>query len=256
VLALSNYVVKVTGNTDITGWTVTGLPGDGIALVPDTYIALKASDGRQWVDLTGVVGYNKGLVSNSMATTIGDTYRLSFDIGNWLTSGPLPSTLGVSFNGGGETLFTNPSSVAPPATSPMTWATFTTDWVANSSSVTLSFVGRSNGASSNDLVIGLDNVRFEQLAAVPEPGTWALWMGGLAGVMAGARQRRAGAPRQALRPDPGAPARPSRGELAHSPWADALVRQLGFAGPAGRDASHRPAKVNAAFTSSSSRPKR
>jgi hypothetical protein len=182
-----SYVLYTTGSTAIPGWTVIGPAGDSIQLTPDTYLGLKASDGRQWVDMTGVTGYDKGLRSVPIAVTPGATYTLSFDVGNYLPFGV--STLGVSINGGPETLFTN-TSLAVTATNPMNWATFSLDWVATGSTATLSFLGRANGANSNNLGIGLDNVRFD-LAPVPEPGSWALFGAGLAITLQLARRRRA-----------------------------------------------------------------
>jgi hypothetical protein len=105
------------------------------------------------------------------------TYRVSFDLGNYLPFGV--STLGLSLNGGPEQLYTN-TSLAVTATNPMNWASFGFDWVANSSSLQLSFVGRANGAQSNNLGICLDNVAV--FAPVPEPGTWGLMALGLCAI--------------------------------------------------------------------------
>jgi len=126
--------------------------------------------------------------SDAFATTIGATYRVTFDIGNYIPFGK--STLGVSVNGGAEQLFLNPSLDANPK-SPMNWATFGFDWVADGTSTQLAFLGRANGSLSNTGVIGLDNVGFELVKPpVPEPQTWALMLGGLGLVAAGARRRR------------------------------------------------------------------
>ena len=169
-----SYVLYTTASTAITGWSVLGpTAGDSVQLTPDTYLGLKASDGQQWVDMTGITGYDKGLRSDAMATTVGGLYHLSFDVGNYLPFDV--STLGVSINGGPEQLFVN-TSLALTATNPMNWATFGFDWVATGSSAQLTFLGRDNGALSNDLGIGLDNVVF---APVPEPGTWGLMALGL-----------------------------------------------------------------------------
>jgi hypothetical protein len=147
-----------------------------VQLTPDTYLGLKASDGRQWIDMTGITGYDKGVLSDAIATTVGGLYHLSFDVGNYLPFGV--STLGVSVNGGPEQLFVNPS-LAVTATNPMNWATFGFDWVATSSSTQLAFLGRANGAQSNNLGIGLDNVVF---APVPEAGSLGLMALGLAAI--------------------------------------------------------------------------
>jgi hypothetical protein len=178
VLAGGNYVLYAAGSTGITGWTVLAPTAvESVSLNPDTYLGLKASDGRQWIDMTGVTGYDKGLRSDAIATTVGVTYRVSFDLGNYLPFGV--STLGLSLNGGPEQLYTN-TSLAVTATNPMNWTSFGFDWAATSSSLQLSFVGRANGALSNNLGICLDNVAV--FAPVPEPGTWGLMALGLCAI--------------------------------------------------------------------------
>jgi Protein of unknown function (DUF642) len=175
IVATSNYALYGAGATTITAWTVIGAAGSSVQLTPDTYLGLKASDGRQWMDLTGITGYDKGLKSDNVSTVVGSTYVLSFDVGNYLPFGA--STLGVSINAGAEQLFTN-TSLAATATNPMNWASFSLTWVATTSSASISFLGRANGALSNGNVIGLDNVQFA-LAAVPEPSAAWLFLGGL-----------------------------------------------------------------------------
>jgi hypothetical protein len=188
------YWLYNTGSTAITGWTVLGpTANDSIQLTPDTYLGLKAGDGRQWLDLTGIVGYDKGLRSDSFATTVGATYRISFEVGNYLPFGA--STVGLRLNGGAEQRYTN-TSLAVTADTPMNWMGFGFDWVADSTSLQLTFLGRANGALSNNLGIGLDSVSVEMLqgstAAVPEPEGWALMLAGLGALgLQRRRQRRA-----------------------------------------------------------------
>ena len=182
-----SYVLYTTGSTAITGWTVIGPGGDSVQLTPDTYGGLQADEGRQWLDLTGIYGYDKGLRSDAFATTVGATYRISFAVGNYIPFGP--STVGLSISGGPEQLFANPSVAANPK-SPMNWASFSVDWVADATSAQLSFLGRANGALSNNAGIGLDNVMVEQIGApVPEPGTYALMAFGLGMLALTARRR-------------------------------------------------------------------
>ncbi len=182
-----SYVLYTTGSTAITGWTVIGPGGDSVQLTPDTYGGLQADEGRQWLDLTGIYGYDKGLRSDAFATTVGATYRISFAVGNYIPFGP--STVGLSISGGPEQLFANRSVAANPK-SPMNWASFSVDWVADATSAQLSFLGRANGALSNNAGIGLDNVMVEQIRApVPEPGTYALMAFGLGMLALTARRR-------------------------------------------------------------------
>jgi hypothetical protein len=186
IVATNNYALYSAAATTITGWTVLGAAGTSVQLTPDTYLGLKASDGRQWVDLTGINGYDKGLRSDNINTVVGSAYTLSFDVGNYLPFGV--STLGVSINGAPEQLFTN-TSLAVTATNPMNWANFSLTWVANSNTANISFLGRANGALSNNAGIGLDNVQFA-LAPVPEPTTTALWLAGVVGLVGASLRRR------------------------------------------------------------------
>ncbi|MBY0467886.1 MAG: DUF642 domain-containing protein [Burkholderiaceae bacterium] len=184
-----SYALYATNSTAITGWTVLGpTSGDSVQLTPDTYLGLRASDGRQWIDLTGIVGYDKGVQSDAFATVVGATYRISFDVGNYLPFGQ--ATVGLSVAGGAEQLFTN-TSLASTSTNPMNWTSFSVDWVANTTSTRLSLLGRANGALSNNLGIGLDNVSVERVVPttpVPEPETWSLMMVGLAAFALTARR--------------------------------------------------------------------
>lgn len=192
IVASGNYTLYTTGSTAMGGWTVVGQAGASVQLTPDTFMSLPADQGRQWLDLTGITGYDKGVRSDAFATTLGETYRISFAVGNYIAAGFGVSTLGLSINSGAEQLFTNPSLDAGNAKRPMDWATFSVDWVADASSASLSFLGRANGAQSNANVIGLDNVVVERVgaAAVPEPGTWALMAAGLGALTLSARRRR------------------------------------------------------------------
>lgn len=173
------------GSTAIPGWTVIGGP---IFLTPDTVVGANPSEGRQFIDLTGATGYDKGLKSDTVLTTIGQTYRLSFDVGNWVPHGI--ATLGMSINGGSEQLFTN-TSLAVTSHNPMNWMRFSYDWVADTTGMQVSFLGRPNGGLSNDQSIGLDNVTFEQVSTpVPEPQSWALVFLGLLGLGTLTRRRK------------------------------------------------------------------
>jgi hypothetical protein len=184
------YQLFGNGSTGITGWTVRSLNPftPEIQLTPVTYLGLNASNGFQWIDLTGITGYDKGLRSDPIAVMLGHTYSISWDVGNYLPFGM--ATLGLSLNGGAETLYTNTSLTGP---APMNWMSFSTTWTATSSSLTLDFLGRANGAQSNALGIGLDNVSVQDItpsSTVPEPASVFLMATGLGGVLLVGRRRR------------------------------------------------------------------
>lgn len=187
IVATGVYALYTTGSTAITGWTVQGADTQ---LTPDTYLGLKAADGRQWLDLTGIYGYDKGVQSDPVAVAVGQVYEISFDVGNYLPFGR--STVGLAINGGADQLFVN-TSLTSTVHYPMNWAHFSIQWTADAPTLQLSFLGRANGGLSNDAGIGLDNVAVHLVQQpVPEPGTWALMLGGLAlvGVHAGRSSRR------------------------------------------------------------------
>ena len=177
-IAGTSYVTFASGSTAITGWTAVG-PGE-TQLTRTEF--LPAAHGLQWVDLTGIVGYDKGLRSDPVGTTVGQRYTLSFDLGDYGAAGFLTSTVSVRINGGPATLFTNVYEGGV-----MDWERMSMDWVADSASAQVTIIGVANGALSNNWGIGLDNVVF-QAAAVPEPASWALLLGG-AGLL-GLRLRR------------------------------------------------------------------
>ena len=180
IVATNNYALFGTGSTAITGWTVVGADTQ---LTPDTYIGLLASDGRQWIDLTGIYGYDKGVRSDAVATTIGQTYNLTFALGNYVPFGT--SSLSVSINGGPATIFTN----VVDGVGPMDWESESLTWVADAASAQITFLGVANGALSNNGGIGLDNVGFGA-APVPEPETYALLLAGLGAVGVAVRRQK------------------------------------------------------------------
>jgi hypothetical protein len=168
------------GATDIAGWTVVngGLSWDGIG---NPY-GLTASDGYRFLDLSGdhdnapYAG-----VQQTVSTTIGAQYRLSFDIGTDPTYDPV--AVSVSVTGvGSPPLFTSTP------TTPNRWETFTFDFTAASANTTIALTGDVAGNASV-AYIGLDNV---SLNAIPEPGTLALIAGpGLLAFAAWRRLRKA-----------------------------------------------------------------
>lgn len=178
IVATNNYVLFGTGSTAITGWTVVG---DDTQLTPDTYLGLLASDGRQWIDLTGINGYDKGVRSDAVTTMTGQSYNLTFALGNYVPFGT--SSLSVMINSSLFSIFTNLVN----GVGPMDWENKSLTWVADATSAQITFRGVANGALSNDAAIGLDNVGF---APVPEPATYALMLAGLGAVGVAVRRQK------------------------------------------------------------------
>lgn len=173
----------VNGSTGITGWTVVGT---NVQLVDASYLTpgytLGASDGQQWVDLTGSnESFGKGL-STSFASLAGQAYVLSLDVGRLFSRG----TAAVEVKLGSTSLgvFTGNASGSG---NTMGWQSFSTSFVGTGATQTLSFIGVNSGPGSDSTLIGLDNV---SVSAVPEPGSMALLLTGL-GVMGWVARRRA-----------------------------------------------------------------
>jgi hypothetical protein len=188
-----NYAV---GSTALTGWTVTGPSGGGgVSTVSGTFsqngVTFEAEDGSQWLDLTGDGSNTTEGVSQTVTTTSGHSYQLSFWIGN-TTGGSIfgtTSTVSLFLNGSLTPSATDTNSNAD-ATG-LEWEEFTYDFVAGSST-TLDFVNEDPG---NDNSNGLDNVvlldQGPVTSAVPEPFTLSLFGAGLAGAAALRRRKKA-----------------------------------------------------------------
>ena len=171
-----------SGSTAINGWTVTGgpsPPSGALAWIGSSNtFGLSASQGSFFLDLTG---YNDGSspfggVSQAIATTVGQKYLLTFDLGSSNLYG-IPD--GVAVYAG--SVLTNVLFTSTNTTSPNFWQAESITFTANSPITTLLFQG-----NQGTKYIGLDNVA---IADVPEPLTLSLFGIGLAGA-AGIRRRR------------------------------------------------------------------
>ena len=177
------------GPTAITGWNAVGRQVSWIEA--GNPFALSAEDGSRFLDLTA---YNPGPpfggVTQTVATTIGAQYSLSFFLGSYTAvwGGPPVSILASA--GGASQTFTDPA-----VTTTSTWVPFTLPFTATSSSTAITLTG---AAGLN--YIGLDNVDVEFVSGpstgVPEPGTYGLIALGFAALaVMGSRSRRPNAPR-------------------------------------------------------------
>jgi choice-of-anchor C domain-containing protein len=123
------------GDPSIAGWTVDAGSVDWIG----TY--WPAEDGSMSIDLSGA---DAGAISQTLATTIGNTYTVSFFLSGNPAGPPTVKTLDVSATGGVT------ASYAYDATgndlSNMNWTPETYTFLATSVSTTLSFVSTTAGA--------------------------------------------------------------------------------------------------------------
>ena len=195
-VAAGGFNTYFVGDTGLTGWTVTGPTGTGVSAVSGTFsqngVTFNAQAGSLWLDLTGNNSNSTEGVAQSVATTIGDVYRISFWVGN--TSGGsifgTTSTVNVSVNGGPSAPFTNSQANA----TGLTWQQFTLDFTASTAMTLINFA---NGDPGGDNSNGLDNVtltdRGPSTSPVPLPGALPLFATGLSalGLLGWRRKRKA-----------------------------------------------------------------
>ena len=163
----NNFQTVNAGVGSITGWTVGGTSVDVIN--NGAYGAISGNS----IDMLGTPG--PGSLSQSFSSTSGQQYLLNFDLSCNVCAAP---QLGVSINGGAQTLFTGTLTAA----SQHQTMNFTA--VAGATTL-LTFYGI---PAKGDFYSGavLDNV---SVTAVPEPETFAILLSGL-GLMGSIGRRR------------------------------------------------------------------
>ncbi len=181
-VSVGSFTTFAANSTGITGWTVVGVNVDlcNTAAV-NGLISLYAQDGEQWLDLTGFGSNSPGNgVTQDVATTIGQWYRVSFYVGSATDNlNVFASTVDLSIDGGSRQSFTNPTAPLDR----LDWRMFSADFVATSGVTNITFY---NGSPNYSHTCGLDNVTLE---AIPAPGPAAcVGLGGLLAI----RRRRVG----------------------------------------------------------------
>ena len=185
--------INYSGAAGPTGWahvgrTVTALD-TAYTEGPTVFFA---HTGNVSMDLTGPsnTGPTSGL-AQTVATSTGQFYRLSFWLGNAqstaVQSYNLASSLTLQIDGGMATTFSN----ADITSNGNNWRQFSHDFAAAGALTTITF---RNATPLTDNQTGLDDVSLTALAVqpavVPEPTTWALMIGGF-GLVGAALRRRA-----------------------------------------------------------------
>lgn len=171
------------GSTAIPGWTIVDAEA---AWLPTGAYGTVPSDGDRCLDLSGYHDHAPYAgVLQSIATQVGATYRLSFDLGSIVSGNDtsLRASAGSTFQ---DFLFTRTG-----VGSEQQWGSFSLDFVATGSNTAIALKGLSTASGNN---IGLDNARVILLSdatgspAVPEPSAALLFLPAL-GVLALLKRR-------------------------------------------------------------------
>jgi len=124
------------GSTNLTGWTITSGTIDWV----NSY--WQAKDGSKSLDLSGT---GSGAISQTLATTIGKNYVVSFALSGNPDGGPAVKTLVVSATGGATTTYTFDTGIAGNTHADMKWAAKTYSFTATSASTVLAFTSATAG---------------------------------------------------------------------------------------------------------------
>jgi hypothetical protein len=143
-------------------WTVVGPNGSNVSVTSTSYVCcgfkFPAERGLAFLDLTGApdTGLPQG-VSQTITTTPGATYRVSFGIGNIYDphgNFGTTSTVNVYANG---TLVISATNAKRHGGDTMVWQRFGTTFVAGTAQTTLSFINGDFGGSGDE-ICGLDDI--------------------------------------------------------------------------------------------------
>ncbi|MEO8462326.1 MAG: choice-of-anchor C family protein [Chloroflexota bacterium] len=143
--------VSAVDSTTITGWTVSSGTVDYIG----TY--WPAADGARSIDLNGS---GPGAIQQSVATTIGATYRVTFSMSGNPVGGAGTKTLTAGIGAAPASFSYEIPALNPPTLTDMKWATRTFTFVATAATTTLTFTST---VASSAFGPALDNVRVNNV---------------------------------------------------------------------------------------------
>jgi hypothetical protein len=141
-------------------WTVVGDAGN-VAIISQDFsycVALPAKKGIQFLDLTGTSDSATG-VQQSIKTTVGSTYSVTFYVGNIVGAGNCgtTSTVNLVIDGVQVGSFTNRKDGGQ-----LVWKKFSYPFTAQNATTTIAFM---NGDPADDTANGLDAVSVALVTA-------------------------------------------------------------------------------------------
>jgi choice-of-anchor C domain-containing protein len=154
-----DFIRLDAGSTAITGWTVSQGTIDYIG----TY--WQASEGSRNLDLSGA---NAGGIQQTFNTTVGKTYRVTFDLAGNPNTSPTIKQMRISAAGSSDNFSFD---ITGKSTTNMGWLSKSWDFTANSTTTTLEFISLTNSFDGP----ALDNVSVIALSppptSIPEPSS-------------------------------------------------------------------------------------
>ena len=189
----TNLTPLAAGNGQLTGWTVSSDNGGNANKAVEwvTYdggTGWNAASGNYSIALSGA---NAGEITQTIATKEGVTYDISFDVAGNPKNIGLEKYVGLTINGNTNVFGFKDTSTS---NANMGWTLETYQFTATSDSTVLSLFNDHPGLlKAGDKLklygMALDDVSI-QAVGVPEPGTWAMMILGVAGIGGMARTRR------------------------------------------------------------------
>lgn len=173
------YIALPGGSTFVNGWTTVL---SGVEFYDATSWGGGApGGGKMVVDLANYVYLTGGGIEQTIATVAGQAYDITFYAGNTAYAGRDGTGIVKLTIDGATTDY----ATAVATTGTMAWKQITHSFMAASASTTVRFWNDQNPFAHFAII---DGIGAAPSAPVPEPGTWAMMLGGL-GLLALARRR-------------------------------------------------------------------